>query len=216
MLAAFLVGIGLLVFGTIAERSKAAEISERNIRQANDYKVTMIKSKVYWTKRLNSCCHPGNISQTALEIAYRPYFFKEFGYCTEAMNILMAGAGVTSEQFLTWIVNYHPNPWTRSLGSSLCVLHGKYYLRMYTPFVLQGDGKYLFRQKQLLIPFIPSEEELKNQEYSLTHPIENEPYWQNTYHVVSCGEDVETFMARYPGDILFQKYFGRPDWWNFC
>lgn len=45
--------------------------------------------------------------------------------------------------------------------------------------------------------------------------IEEEPYWQNAYHVVSCGESVDTFMARYPGDILFQRYFGRPDWRNY-
>ena len=27
--------------------------------------------------------------------------------------------------------------------------------------------------------------------------IEEEPYWQNAYHVVSCGKSVNTFMIRY-------------------
>lgn len=222
MLAAFLIGIILLVFGTVSENMKAAELNDRYLRQARETEIALINGAVHAARRVNSYGSPGHYTQFALEMAYRPYFLS-IGYCRQAMDVLMRITGVTAEQFLVWIVNYHTPNIDRNVPPppyTLYVLRGQYYIRLYTPRQLFGEGKYLFNKKKILVPVSLVESELTAYKNCLCGGeilnIEDEPYWQNAYHVVSCGESVDTFMARYPGDVLFQRYFGRPDWRNYA
>ena len=74
MLAAFLIGIILLVFGTVSENMKAAELNDRYLRQARETEIALINGAVHAARRVNSYGSPGHYTQFALEMAYRPYF----------------------------------------------------------------------------------------------------------------------------------------------
>lgn len=96
--------------------------------------------------------------------------------------------GVTAEQFLVWIVNYHPSNIERNVPPpqyTLYMLRGQYYICLYTPRQLFGEGKYLFNKKKIFIPVSLVESELTAYKNCVCggqiFNIEEEPYWQNAY-----------------------------------
>lgn len=95
MLAAFLIGIILLIFGIVSENAKAAELNERYLRQARETEIALINGAVHATRRVNSCGSLGHYTQFALEMAYRPYFLS-INYCRQAMDVLMRIIGSSS------------------------------------------------------------------------------------------------------------------------
>lgn len=89
--------------------------------------------------------------------------FLSINYCRQAMDVLMRITGVTAEQFLVWIVNYHPSNIERNVlppQYTLYMLRGQYQICLYTPRQLFGEGKYLFNKKKILIPVSLVESEL--------------------------------------------------------
>ena len=63
MLAAFLIGIILLIFGIVSENAKAAELNNRHLRQAKETEIALINGAVHATRRVNSYGSPGHTTR---------------------------------------------------------------------------------------------------------------------------------------------------------